>query len=160
MILAPRRPERFDQVAGLLEQLRIRFWRRSTWRGESISSGVFLLDSIGELASIYALADIAFVGGSLEPHGGHNILEPAQHGVAIVVGNHTENFRDMVALFRSQNAVRVVGAAELPRVWMELIANPEERLVLGRNASETARSQTGATRRTVEALASLLRSAG
>ncbi len=157
MILAPRRPERFDQVAGLLEQLRIRFWRRSTWRGESISSGVFLLDSIGELASIYALADIAFVGGSLEPFGGHNILEPAQHGVAVVVGNHTANFRDMVALFQSRNAVRVVGPAELPLVWMELIANPEERRALGARAAETAQSQTGATQRTVEALVHLLK---
>jgi len=160
MILAPRRPERFDEVVRLLADSKIRFWRRTTWKDEQISGGVLLLDTIGELASLYALADVAFVGGSLQPHGGHNILEPAQHGVAIVVGNHTENFRDMVELFRRQNAVRVVSPAELPRVWMELIANPEERLVLGRNAAETARSQTGATRRTVEALASLLRSAG
>ena len=69
---------------------------RSQWSGESLAGGVLLVDTIGELAALYALADIAFVGGSLVPRGGHNIIEPAQHGVAIVVGNHTENFRDIV----------------------------------------------------------------
>jgi len=158
MILAPRRPERFNDVAQLLDQLHMRFWRRTTWQGEPISGGVFLLDTIGELAALYALADIAFVGGSLEPFGGHNILEPAQHGVAIVVGNHTANFRDMIGLFLSRDAVRIVGPAELPLVWMELLANKEDRVGLGRRAAETLRSQTGATQRTVEALANLLNS--
>jgi 3-deoxy-D-manno-octulosonic-acid transferase len=115
-----------------------------------------LCDTIGELASIYALADIAFVGGSLVPRGGHNIIEPAQHGVAIVVGNHTENFRDIVGLFQSHDAVRVVGPAELPLLFLELIANAQERQALGARAAETLRSQTGATHRTVETLSSLL----
>ena len=158
MVLAPRRPERFDDTARLLEQLRILFWRRSAWHGEPISGGVLLVDTIGELASLYALADIAFVGGSLEPHGGHNILEPAQQGVAVVVGNHTANFRDMIELFQSRNAVRVVGPAELPLVWMELITNPDERLALGRRGAETAQSQKGATQRTMNALTNLLES--
>ena len=64
-----------------------------------MTGGVLLLDTIGELAALYALADVAFVGGSLVQRGGHNILEPAQHGVATVVGNQTENFRDIVSLF-------------------------------------------------------------
>lgn len=81
MILAPRHPERFDAVATLLTQMGIPFWRRSLWNGEPITAGVFLVDTIGELAALYALADVAFVGGSLVPRGGHNILEPAQHGV-------------------------------------------------------------------------------
>ena len=123
MILAPRHPERFPVVAALLESLGVRFWRRSLWNGEPISGGVILLDSIGELAAIYGLADIAFVGGSLVPKGGHNIIEPARHGVAIVVGNHTENFRDIIWLFQTQDAVRIVGPAELPLVLMELISN-------------------------------------
>jgi 3-deoxy-D-manno-octulosonic-acid transferase len=156
MILAPRHPERFGKVAELLEHLNIRFWRRSAWQGEAISGGILLCDTIGELASIYALADIAFVGGSLVPRGGHNIIEPAQHGVAIVVGNHTENFRDIVGLFQSHDAVRVVGPAELPLLFLELIANAQERQALGARAAETLRSQIGATHRTVEALSSLL----
>lgn len=156
MILAPRHPERFPEVAKLLEDLGVRFWRRSLWSGEPIVGGVLLIDTIGELASLYALADVAFVGGSLVPRGGHNIIEPAQHGIAIVVGNHTENFRDMVGLFQSHDAVRVVGPAEFPLTVMELISNPEERAALGRRAAETLQSQTGATERALAALEKLL----
>ncbi len=156
MILAPRRPERFPQVAGLLEKLHVRFWRRSEWQGEPISGGILLLDTIGELAALYALADVAFVGGSLVPRGGHNIIEPAQYGAAIVVGNHTENFRDIVGLFQSRNAIRIVGPAELPLVLMELLSNDEERAALGHRAAETLRSKMGATQRTLQALDRLL----
>jgi len=156
MILAPRHPERFTEVAELLRRLNLRFWRRSDWKGEPISGGVLLLDSIGELAASYALADIAFVGGSLVPKGGHNIIEPAQYGAPIVVGNHTENFRDIVNLFQSRDAVRVVGPAELPLVFVELLSNDAERANLGRRAVETLRSQMGATLRTIEALQRLL----
>src|SRR5580692_181599 len=156
MILAPRHPERFGEVAKLLEQLGIRSCRRSLWSGDPIVGGVLLIDTIGELAALYALADIAFVGGSLVPRGGHNIIEPALHSVPIIVGNHTENFRDIVSLFQSRDAVRVVGPAEFPLVLMELIANPAERIALGRRAGETLRAQMGATQRTLQALEKLL----
>jgi len=156
MILAPRHPERFGAVARLLEQLNTRFWRRSLWNGDAISGGVLLLDTIGELAAVYALADVAFVGGSLVPRGGHNILEPAQHGVAIMVGNHTENFRDIVGLFQSRDALRVAGPAELPLLFMELLENEAERVALGQRATETLRAQQGGTARTLEALRGLL----
>jgi 3-deoxy-D-manno-octulosonic-acid transferase len=156
MILAPRHPERFGEVSSLLDELGLKFWRRSLWGGDRISGGVLLIDSIGELAALYALADIAFVGGSLVPRGGHNIIEPALHGVAIVVGNHMENFREIVNLFHSRDAVRVVGPAELPLAFMELISHPEQRRALGQRATETLRSQMGATERTVEALRTIL----
>jgi 3-deoxy-D-manno-octulosonic-acid transferase len=156
MILAPRHPERFPEVAGLLESLGIRFLRRSLWSGESLAGGVLLLDTIGELSAVYGLADIAFVGGSLVPKGGHNIIEPARHGAAIVVGNHTENFRDIIGLFQSHDAVRVVGPAELPLVLMDLISNDAERKALGQRAAETLRSQSGASQKTVSALERLL----
>jgi 3-deoxy-D-manno-octulosonic-acid transferase len=156
MILAPRHPERFPAVAALLEQMSVRFCRRSVWNGESLAGGVFLLDTIGELAALYALADIAFVGGSLVPRGGHNIIEPAQHGVPIVVGNHTENFRDIVSLFQRRDAVRIVGPAELPLVFLDLLANDAERRALGQRAAETMRSQIGATARTAGELHELL----
>jgi 3-deoxy-D-manno-octulosonic-acid transferase len=160
MILAPRHPERFGQVAELLGKLGIRFWRRSLWSGDPIAGGVVLIDTIGELAALYGLADVAFVGGSLVPRGGHNIIEPAQQGVPIIVGNHTENFRDIVTLFQARNAVRVVGPAEFPLVLMELISSPAEREQLGRAAAETLREQMGATQRTGQALERLLASAG
>jgi 3-deoxy-D-manno-octulosonic-acid transferase len=178
MILAPRHPERFDTVAALLTQLELPFRRRTRWTTSASGTGekntdmpvggVLLVDTIGELAALYALADVAFVGGSLVPHGGHNIIEPAQYGVAIVVGSHTENFRDIVSLFQGRDAVRIVGVAELPLALMELLANPAERSALGHRAEETLRSRTGttaagktgtttgATQRTVEALENLL----
>ncbi len=156
MMLAPRHPERFDEVAILLQQLGMPSFRRSQWQGESLAGGVLLVDSIGELAALYALADVAFVGGSLVPRGGHNIIEPAQHGVAVVTGNHTENFRDIVALFQSRDAVRIVGLAELPLTLMRLLADDAERRALGRRALETIRSQMGATSRTLDALKTLV----
>jgi len=152
MMLAPRHPERFPEVAALVKELGFQMWRRSLWSGEPLTGGVFLVDSIGELAALYSLATVAFVGGSLVPRGGHNILEPALHGVPIVTGNHYENFRDVVNFFASRNAVRIVGVAELPLVFMELIENGDERMKLGRNARAVFESQRGATDRTVAAL--------
>jgi 3-deoxy-D-manno-octulosonic-acid transferase len=156
MILAPRHPERFPEVAALVENLGFRMWRRSLWSGEFLVGGVFLVDSIGELAALYSLATVAFVGGSLVPRGGHNILEPALYGVPIVTGNHYENFRDVVNFFASRNAVRIVGLAELPLVFMELIGNRDERMTLGRNALAALESQRGATARTISALVQLM----
>jgi 3-deoxy-D-manno-octulosonic-acid transferase len=160
MILAPRHPERFDDVAILLQQLGIRSFRRSQWQGEALAGGVLLVDTIGELAALYALADVAFVGGSLVPRGGHNIIEPAQHGVAIVTGNYTENFRDIVALFQNRDAVRIVSLSELPLTLMQLLADDAERRALGRRALETIQSQRGATSRTLEALRTLIAADG
>jgi len=156
MILAPRHPERFPEVAALVEKLGFRMWRRSLWSGEPLAGGVFLVDTIGELAALYSLASVAFVGGSLVPRGGHNILEPALYGVPIVTGNHYENFRDVVNFFASRNAVRIVGVAELPLVFMELIENENERTTLGRNAVAALESQRGATARTISALLRLM----
>jgi 3-deoxy-D-manno-octulosonic-acid transferase len=156
MILAPRHPERFDDVAILIQQMGIQSLRRSQWQGESLGGTVLLVDTIGELAALYGLADVAFVGGSLVPRGGHNIIEPAQHGVAIVTGNHTENFRDIVALFRAHDAVRIVTVAELPLTLMQLLADDSERRTLGDRARETMRSQAGATQRTLAALQTLV----
>jgi len=156
MILAPRHPERFDDVAILVQQLGIRSFRRSQWQGEPLAGAVLLVDTIGELAALYALADVAFVGGSLVPRGGHNIIEPAQHGVAIVTGNHTENFRDIVALFQNHDAVRIATLAELPLTLMQLLADDSERQALGRRAEQTMRSQAGATQRTMTALKTLV----
>jgi 3-deoxy-D-manno-octulosonic-acid transferase len=156
MILAPRHPERFAAVANLIATARLPFFRRTQWKGEPLNGCVLLLDSVGELASLYAFADIAFVGGSLVPRGGHNIIEPAQHGVPIVVGPHTQNFRDVVAQFQSQQAVRVVAADELETVLLQLLANDAERHRLGERARETARSHMGATERTIDALRTLL----
>lgn len=162
MILAPRHPERFAEVAELLRQLNVPFIRRSLWNREPLAGKVLLLDSIGELAALYAFADVAFVGGSLVPRGGHNILEPARYGVPIIVGNHTENFRDIVGLFASRDAVRIVGPAEFPLLLLHLFEkeNEQERIAIGARASETVRSQMGATARTLQALEQLMARGG
>jgi 3-deoxy-D-manno-octulosonic-acid transferase len=157
MLLAPRHPERFQQVADQLQQSGLAFSRRSKWNGESLAGRVLLIDSIGELASLYALADIAFVGGSLVPRGGHSILEPAQHGVAILVGPHTENFRDIVELFRTQDALRIVSRAKLSQTLTDLFADEAQRIALGHRAQETLQSQRGATQFTMDQLRSLLK---
>jgi 3-deoxy-D-manno-octulosonic-acid transferase len=169
LLLATRHPERFDGVAALLLSSGLLFQRRSQWDlvpliptagtiGEpvSLAGGVLLLDSIGELAGLYEFADLVFIGGSLVPKGGHNVLEPAYFGVPILVGPHTENFRDIVEIFRRADALRVVTPQTLTPAMLALVENYQERERLGRNAKEVMRSQQGATRRTVDALLSLL----
>jgi 3-deoxy-D-manno-octulosonic-acid transferase len=156
MLLAPRHPERFVEVENLLRDSRVSFVRRSQWNGGSIARSVLLIDTIGELASLYALADIAFVGGSLVARGGHNIIEPAQHGVAILVGEHTENFRDIVELFKSRNAVCVASPQNLASTILRLLDNDVERTELGRRAAETLKSQQGATEFTMGKVRELL----
>ena len=161
LLLAPRHPERFDAVASLLASSGLRYKRRSQWKEETpIAGSVFLLDSIGELASLYEFADVAFVGGSLVSRGGHNVLEAAQFGTPILVGPHTENFRDIVEVFRKADALRVIAPESLTATVLQLLENHEERATLGRRAFEVMRSQRGATERTVSALLGLLSEQG
>ena len=157
LILAPRRPERFDAVANLLATSGLKYWRRSQLAGnESLASGVLLLDTIGELAALYSLASIAFVGGSLVPRGGHNILEPAQFGVATLVGPHTENFRDIVGIFKRAGAVKIVDPEGFAGELLRLLNDAGARQELGGRAAEVVRQHRGATERTLATLASLL----
>jgi 3-deoxy-D-manno-octulosonic-acid transferase len=144
-------------VASLLASSGLRWQRRSEWdAARAVAGGVFLLDTIGELASLYEFADIAFVGGSLVPRGGHNVLEAAQFGTAILVGPHTENFRDIIEAFRKADALRVVTMQSLIPTVLQLLENYEERAALGKRAASVVRSQQGATQETVDALLSLL----
>jgi 3-deoxy-D-manno-octulosonic-acid transferase len=157
MVLAPRHPERFETVAALLAGSGLRWQPRSQWDGQHpIAGGVFLLDSIGELASLYQFADLAFVGGSLVPKGGHNVLEAAQFGIPIVVGPSTENFRDIISVFQKANALRVVTPESLTPTLLALLQDEAERARLGQSALEVMRLQQGATERTITALLQLL----
>jgi 3-deoxy-D-manno-octulosonic-acid transferase len=171
LLLAPRHPERFDSVAALLSSSGVPYVRRSEFMDvllipnqgmsgapvpSSLAGTIVLLDSIGELASAYEFADLGFIGGSLVPKGGHNILEPAYFEVPILVGPHTENFRDIVTIFQRAEALRVVTPQKLTPVVLELFADAPERERLGRNAKDVLHSQQGATRRTAEALLALL----
>jgi len=157
MVLAPRHPERFAAVASLLDASGMRWQRRSLWDAQSLATGeVFLLDTIGELASLYQFADLAFVGGSLVPKGGHNVLEAAQFGNAILVGPHTENFRDIIGIFQRAGALSVVTAETLTPTVLQLLGNDAEREQLARRALQVMQTQEGATERTIAALMKLL----
>jgi 3-deoxy-D-manno-octulosonic-acid transferase len=157
IVLAPRHPERFEKVANLISASGFTLQRRSSWSPQQpVKGGIFLLDSVGELAAVYALADIAFVGGSLVPTGGHNILEPAQYGAAIVVGTQTFNFREIVNLFQQGDAIRIVTAETLGPQLLALLKQPDERERLGGHAKDLFARHAGATRRTLDALGPLL----
>ena len=157
IVLAPRHPERFDQVASLIDSMGVPLVRRSSWLpGQSLDTGVFLLDSVGELSSVYGLADVAFVGGSLVPTGGHNILEPAQHGVAILTGPHTFNFREIVKIFQDGGAIRIVSPDTLAAEFLDLLHHETKRTDLGKRARELFLENAGATQKTLQALATLL----
>src|SRR6202453_2043075 len=159
MILAPRHPERFGRVTQLLKNRNQLSVRRSNWmkRPAKIKPGtVVLLDSIGELASVYALASVAFVGGSLVPAGGHNPLEPAQFGVPIVMGPDYQNFRAVVDALRANNAIRIAQPDNFAQVLIDLLTDREAALNLGERARQVFAQQAGATERSVAALTSLL----
>jgi 3-deoxy-D-manno-octulosonic-acid transferase len=160
LILAPRHPERWPQVADLIRASGLAWWRRTEWHTDDpISSGIFLLDSIGELAAIYRIATIAFVGGSLVPRGGHNILEPAHYAIPIMVGPHTENFRDIISIFTRAGAVDVADREHFADELLRLLEHEERRALLGRHAADVVRANCGATERTVETLTAFLHNA-
>jgi 3-deoxy-D-manno-octulosonic-acid transferase len=162
-VLAPRHPERFDYVAALLDASGVPWVRRSAWKGKPVESltplepgSMVLLDSIGELASVYSLASVAIVGGSLVPAGGHNPLEPAQFGVAIVMGPHYANFRSITEDLRAHDALRITQIENLWPVLDELLGDREAALAIGQRAREVFEQQAGATARCVEAIRSVV----
>jgi tetraacyldisaccharide 4'-kinase len=150
LILAPRKPERFDVVAQKLKDAGIPFVRR-TKLGEVSDvalPGVLLLDSIGELASLFERAGVVFMGGTLARRGGHNILEPAYFGKAIIAGPHMENFAAMAAAFDGAEAMeRIAQADSLGSAVARLLEDASRRDELGRGARELAMSGRGAAAR-------------
>ncbi len=150
LLLAPRHPERFEAVAELCvrEGLEVARRTRLDLARPAPPAAVVLLDSVGELLAAYAAADVAFVGGSLVPKGGHNILEPALYGVPTIVGPHMENFREIATVFTSGRAVRQVGGgAELAGELSRWASDPGPYAETGRNASELLAAFRGATGR-------------
>jgi len=163
MVLAPRHPERFSDVAALLEKAEVRWVRRSNWPSHWAGApallqpgAIVLLDTIGELASVYSLATIAFVGGSLVAAGGHNPLEPAQFGVPIVMGPHYANFRAIVDDLRAHDGIRVTEKGELAGTLIELLQDRTAAEAMGKRAERAFERQAGATERCVEALREVL----
>ena len=160
MVLAPRHPERFPAVAALLEKSGNAWVRRSEWNAQSAEplrpGEIVLLDTIGELASVYSLASVAFVGGSLVPAGGHNPLEPAQFGVPIVLGPHYANFVAITDSLRAQDALRIAAKEDLAAALLELLRDRPAAEAMGARAREAFEQQAGATERCVTALQELV----
>ncbi|HEX4576603.1 MAG TPA: 3-deoxy-D-manno-octulosonic acid transferase [Edaphobacter sp.] len=159
LLIAPRHPYRFDEVLGLIRKSGYPFFRCSDLLLDSepiVGGTVLLLDTIGDLASMYGIATVAFVGGSLVPKGGHNPLEPAQFGVPVVMGPSFENFREVVKSMREMDAIRIVAPETLAESLTAMLRDSEESRALGERGRAAFEAQAGATERTVNALMALL----
>jgi 3-deoxy-D-manno-octulosonic-acid transferase len=156
LILVPRQRDRFDEVARLLKMGSVPFSRRSAL--DDPRAPVILVDTIGELRAVWGLADVAFVGGSLDgKRGGQNMIEAAAYGSAVLFGPHVWNFKaDAALLLRERAAIQVADAASLEAIVGRLLADAEERRRLGSAAQLLVMQQQGATAHTVELLGRLL----
>ena len=156
----------FDDVAALLDRSGLTWTLRTAVPSEADKTcDVVLLDTIGELGAVYSLGTIVFVGGSIAPTGGHNILEPAAVSSAIVTGPHVYNFKDINQIFLEQNAIiqlrvedGVDMAKELASVFTRLLTDDHERLELQRRAKHVWEQNLGATELTLDYLESILNS--
>lgn len=163
LMLAPRHPERFNEVAELIQASGLIWARRTNDPAASdASASVILLDTIGELPGIYSLASVVFVGGSIVDRGGHNVLEPAAHGVAVITGAHTHNFHAIVDLLNEAQAIVQLPPVEgeeavtkLTEVLQRVLGEAEWRDELGRRAKALIVENQGAAERTMKLLAPL-----
>ena len=177
LVLAPRKPECFDSAAEFIDESHRKFIRRSRLPVPSPSQSqavqpsdnatipndvtVLLIDSIGELASLYGLADGAFVGGSLVSSGGHNILEPAAFGKIPVFGPSMENFSEIASRFVSADAaIQVESPEDVGVAWIELFRDPERMKKMGETARHLVADSRGATARAMAEIAKRLDGAG
>lgn len=157
LVVAPRHPERWNAVFATIAASGLRCARRSALEVPWVEPEILLLDTLGELGGLYALATIVFVGGSLVPTGGHNILEAAVYGKAVVVGPHMHNFQEITELFLAEQALVQVPAADaLPAAVLGLAQDPARRTRIGEAARQLVDRHRGAVDRTVDALAGLL----
>jgi 3-deoxy-D-manno-octulosonic-acid transferase len=158
-ILAPRHLNKLNEVEKTLSGMSLSFIRRSQLDGNirSDQPDVILLDTMGELSGLYALADVAFVGGSLVPVGGHNLLEPAIYGVPVIFGPYIDHFKEETKiLIESGGGIQVKNEEELILKLSRLIEDKESRLKLGENAKTAIGKETGVSKRTTDLIFSLL----
>jgi 3-deoxy-D-manno-octulosonic-acid transferase len=158
LIMAPRKPERFSEAEALARAEGLRVVRRRELAVDAEPrADVIILDTIGELAHLFQVATVVFVGGSLVDRGGHNILEPAVHGKPIVFGPYMTNFTEIVDTFlKNQAAVQVGTPAELASALVRLMGDPVERARLGAAARALVEANRGAKRRTLDSIAGVL----
>ncbi|OLC76480.1 MAG: hypothetical protein AUH72_18765 [Acidobacteria bacterium 13_1_40CM_4_65_8] len=157
-VLAPRQPERFDEVTRLARDAGFVVMRRTELPIDAEPrADVIVLDTIGELAQLYQLATAVFVGGSLADHGGHNILEPAIFGKPIVFGPHMQNFKEIADAFLSNDAaIQVQSDRELDTALVALVTDPVRRARLGAAARALVEANRGAKEKTLAVIGELL----
>jgi 3-deoxy-D-manno-octulosonic-acid transferase len=162
LVIAPRHPERFNEVEGLCRGEGWRVVRRTDLAIDAEPrADVVVLDTIGELATVYQIASIVFVGGSLVPSGGHNVLEPAVFGKPIVFGPHMDNFREIAdACVAAGAAVRLDAEADLEEALLDLLGDPVRRARLGAAARALVEANRGAKDKTMAVLETLLEPSG
>ena len=162
LLLAPRHPERFKEVEQLLREYPFYSIRRSTIRakdqpGSTRTPDVILLDTVGELATLYALAEVVFIGGSLVPRGGHNLLEPALFRKAVLFGPSMSNFRQVAEHFvRKKAAIQVANEDTLAEKLIELYQDPALRQEIGQNGYQILSANRGATQCILKRMEALL----
>ena len=158
LIVAPRHPERFGDAVNLAQQAALLTMRRTELPiDDEPRAEVIVLDTIGELAQVYQLATVVFVGGSLVDVGGHNILEPAVFGKPIVFGPHMQNFAEIAQTFLANDAaVQVQSERELEDAFVNLVTDPVRRARIGAAARALVESNRGARDRSLAAIAELL----
>jgi 3-deoxy-D-manno-octulosonic-acid transferase len=158
LLVAPRHPERLEEVERLVVKAGVPCVRRSRLPAESArAGGVILLDTMGELARLYAAASVVFVGGSLIPHGGQNILEPAAYGRPILHGPHMGNFAEMRDRFREADAaLQVADGPALAEGLQVLLDDATRAERMGQAGRAIVEAQRGATRRTADLVGALL----
>jgi 3-deoxy-D-manno-octulosonic-acid transferase len=157
LLLVPRHPDRFRAVADLLSSRGLRFTRRSSGDVPDGATRVMLVDTVGELAALYASADVAFVGGSLVPIGGHNLLEPAALGLPVLTGPYHANSKDIARLLLSQGAaLQVADARALAAALRLLFSDPKERRRIGTIGRHIVESNRGSVARLIELIEPLL----
>jgi 3-deoxy-D-manno-octulosonic-acid transferase len=164
LLIAPRHPERFNEVEALIKAAGLTWCRRSAVPQDSDRKAeVILLDTIGELRSTYSLGDLVFVGGSIARHGGHNVLEPAAAGACVVTGAHTDNFAEIVSLMLKEGALLQLPedlgrdqSVAIASTIAELLLDEVKRKRLGVSALKVVEDNRGATERTIHLLAPLL----
>ncbi|QTF92748.1 lipid IV(A) 3-deoxy-D-manno-octulosonic acid transferase [Halomonas sp. BM-2019] len=157
LVLVPRHPQRFDAVAALCARAGMRVARRSRGEWPTGECAVYLGDTMGDLLALYGAADLAFVGGSLVPIGGHNLLEPAALGVPVLTGPELANFAEVAETLLAADAlVEVADEAALAAALAELLGDPAERHRLGEAGRAVVAANRGALERTLEGLARLL----
>jgi 3-deoxy-D-manno-octulosonic-acid transferase len=158
LVVAPRHPERFDEVVDIVRDEGCRVERRTALTIDAEPRGdVVVLDTIGELARLFEIATVVFVGGSLVDAGGHNILEPAVFGKPVLFGPHMQNFAEIAGAFLANGAgVQVASARELGDAFVSLLGDPVRRASLGAAARGLVEANRGARERTLDVITALL----